>query len=223
MICLTTKALPQLLRFAHPNLGRLVQPRHVNSMAATVASGLPWAADNDCFQRFDMHAYDAMLDALALVAGSHYEDGRVVDRQRGSGCLFVTVPDVVGDARATARQWIRWNSAPRRRGLPVAFVAQDGCERGGLIPPWRDFDALFVGGTTAWKLGPAAEYVIREAKAHGKWVHMGRVNSARRARYAAAIGCDSFDGTGAALFTDTLLPTYLAWAAAPAPERLFVT
>ncbi len=220
MLCLATKALPTLRRFTHPNLGRLIQPRHVNSLAAMVQEGWVWAADNDCFQGLDIPRYNAMLDALALVAGSHYEDGTVVDRQRGSGCLFVTVPDVVGDAEATARQWVRWQSAPRRRGLPIAFVAQDGCER-GLIPPWREFDALFVGGSTAWKLGPAAERVVREAKAHGKWVHMGRVNSARRARYAAAIGCDSFDGTGAALFTNTLLPTYLAWAAAPVPGRLF--
>ena len=29
----------------------------------------------------------------------------------------------------------------------------------------------------------------------GKWVHMGRVNSTRRIRYAASIGCDSVDGT----------------------------
>lgn len=223
MICLTTKALPQLRRFEHPNLGRLVQPRHVNSMAATAADGMLWAADNDCYQRLDMHKYDAMLDALQVVAGTRYVGGDLVDeREARSRCLFVTVPDVVGDPIATLRQWVRWQSAPRRRGLPLAFVAQDGCER-GLVPPWHSFDALFVGGTTAWKLGPAAERVVREAKAAGKWVHMGRVNSARRARYAAAIGCDSFDGTGAALFTDLLLPTYLAWAAAPRPERLFAT
>ncbi len=223
MICLTTKALPQLLRFAHPNLGRLVQPRHVNSMAATVASGMLWAADNDCFQGLDIDAYDAMLDALQLVVGTRLKDGRVIDeREVRARCLFVCVPDVVADARATLDQWVRWQSAPRRRGLPIAFVAQDGCER-GLIPPWWTFDALFIGGSTDWKLGPAAERVVREAKRHGKWIHMGRVNSARRARYAAAIGCDSFDGTGSALFTDTLLPTYLAWAAAPAAGRLFAT
>lgn len=220
MICLTTKALPTLRRFAHPNLGRLVQPRHVNSVAATVSEGWAWAADNDCFQGLDVDAYDSMLDALQAVIGARYEDGQVIDRGRG-GCLFVTVPDVVGDAPATLRQWSRWQSAPRRRGLPLAFVAQDGCER-GLVPPWQSFDALFIGGSTAWKLGPAAERVVRAAKAHGKHVHMGRVNSATRARYAAAIGCDSFDGTGSALFTDTLLPDYLAWAQAPRPERLFV-
>jgi hypothetical protein len=35
----------------------------------------------------------------------------------------------------------------------------------------------------------------RWRKRAGKWVHMGRVNTDRRIRYAAAIGCDSIDGT----------------------------
>jgi hypothetical protein len=50
------------------------------------------------------------------------------------GCLFVTVPDVVGDAAATARQWVRWQAASRRRGLPLAFVAQNGCIENHFVP-----------------------------------------------------------------------------------------
>ncbi|MGA2164203.1 MAG: hypothetical protein ABSH36_07010, partial [Solirubrobacteraceae bacterium] len=34
----------------NPNLGRLVQPRHYNALPATIARGVPWAADNDCYQ-----------------------------------------------------------------------------------------------------------------------------------------------------------------------------
>ena len=61
--------------------------------------------------------------------------------------------------------------------------------------PWDDFDALFIGGSTSWKLGPGAAAVAYDAKLRGKWVHMGRVNSLRRMRYAESIGCDSADGT----------------------------
>ena len=61
--------------------------------------------------------------------------------------------------------------------------------------PWDDFDALFIGGTTDWKLGDGAAQLVREAKRRGKWVHMGRVNSLRRMIYAESIGCDSADGT----------------------------
>jgi hypothetical protein len=89
-------------------------------------------------------------------------------------------------------------------------VAQDGLE--SLPVPWGDFDALFIGGTTGWKLGPHAREIAAEAKRRGKWVHMGRVNSERRCRYAAAIGCDSVDGTKLVFGPDVNLPQVLAWA-----------
>jgi hypothetical protein len=40
---------------------------------------------------------------------------------------------------------------------------------------------------------------------------MGRVNSLRRLRYAADIGCDSVDGTYLAFGPDQNLPTLLTW------------
>jgi hypothetical protein len=69
-------------------------------------------------------------------------------------------------------------------------------------------------------LGPHAAALVAEAKRRGKYDHMGRVNSARRAAYAASIGCDSIDGTGASKFRDRRLPEYLAFAAAPQQIRL---
>jgi len=190
-----------MLAFKHPNLGRLVQPRHFPRIAETAARGTQWAADNDCFQGLDIDGYCAMLDRL-----------RGVD-----GCLFVTVPDVVGDARETAYQFERWFSAPARRGLPVALVAQDGLERLGnwLNSVWPRIDALFVGGSTTWKLGVPAGALVAEAKRRGKWVHMGRVNSAKRIAYAKAIGCDSVDGTKWVRWRDTYLAEGLQLVSAP--------
>lgn len=60
---------------------------------------------------------------------------------------------------------------------------------------WREIDAVFVGGTTSWKLSQHAEKVCFEARRRGKWVHMGRVNSLRRMQIAADFGCQSVDGT----------------------------
>lgn len=60
----------------------------------------------------------------------------------------------------------------------VAFL---GGTIGNLLPAighW--FDVLFLGGSTAWKLGSAARRLTTEAKARGKQVHMGRVNSLKR-------------------------------------------
>ena len=202
MLLLATQAEPQMVEHAHPNLGRLIQPRHYNALPATIARGVPWAADNDCFQRLDAHAYYAMLDRL------HHIGGR---------CLFVAVPDVVADAYATARQFERWWTGPARRGLPVALVAQDGLEHMGrwMSMVWPRIDALFIGGSTEWKLGPAARAFVREAKRRGLWVHMGRVNSVKRIAYAAEIGCDSIDGTGWMRWRNIRLPTGLQAASAP--------
>lgn len=201
MLLLATQAEPQMLAFEHPNLGRLVQPRHFPRIAETAERGVSWAADNDCFQGLDIDAYCAMLDRL----------------RRLQGCLFVTVPDVVGDAYETARRFERWCPAPARRGLPVGLVAQDGLENLGrwLDSAWPRIDALFIGGSTSWKLGAHAGALVAEARPRGRWVHMGRVNSARRIAYAKAIGCDSVDGTKWVRWRDAYLAEGLELVAAP--------
>jgi hypothetical protein len=207
MLLLVTQAMPQMWAHDHPNLGRLVTPRHYCSLEQM--EDWPWAADNDCFNGgLDAAAYFDMLDALR-------------DRAPVGDCLFVTVPDAVADPIGTLRGWLRWSEGVRRRGLPLGFVAQDGCER-GLVPPWWSFDALFVGGSTEWKLGPDAERLVREAKERGKWVHVGRVNSAKRIAYAASIGCDSVDGTQWVMFRDTYLDWGLSLVGEPRQERLLL-
>ena len=124
-------------------------------------------------------------------------------------CAFAVAPDVVGDAEATLAESMPWLPHIRRLGYPAALVAQDGLE--SLPVPWDDFDVLFVGGSTPWKLGPHARQLASEAKARGKRVHMGRVNSGRRYRYAHAIGCDTADGTYLTFGPDRNLPAVLAW------------
>ena len=49
MLLLTTAALPQLERHRHPNLGRLITPRHYCRLDDTLAAGISVAVDNDCF------------------------------------------------------------------------------------------------------------------------------------------------------------------------------
>ena len=49
MLLLATQAEPQMRAHRHPNLGRLLQPRHYPRAAHTARSGVPWAADNDAF------------------------------------------------------------------------------------------------------------------------------------------------------------------------------
>lgn len=124
-------------------------------------------------------------------------------------CRFAVAPDVVGDAAATLARSLPWLAPIRALGMPAAFVAQDGQEN--LPVPWGEFDVLFIGGSTTWKLGRHARALVREAKARSKQVHMGRVNSLQRLRYAEAIGCDSVDGTYISFGPDLNLPDVLGW------------
>jgi hypothetical protein len=127
-----------------------------------------------------------------------------------SSCLFTTAPDVVGDAAATLGRSERILPLIRYyTPFPAALAAQDGLE--DLDVPWDEFDALFIGGSTAWKLGPAARALAAEARRRNKWVHMGRVNSLKRLRYADAIGCDSADGTYLTYAPAANLPRLLSW------------
>jgi len=154
-----------------------------------------WCADNGCFGKGypGDEAWFAWLE----------------QHTRRDLCDFAVAPDVVGDAVATMARSLPWLPKIRALGLPAAFVAQDGLE--DMDVPWGSFDCLFIGGTTEWKLGPHARALVAQAKALGKWVHMGRVNSERRFKYAAAIGCDSADGTFLIFGPDKNLPRLMAW------------
>lgn len=160
--------------------------------------GLIWCADNGCFGK----GYPGDAKWFAWLESHAHE---------AATCLFATAPDIVGDAAGTLARSAPFLPRIRALGYPAALVAQDGLE--SLQVPWDDFDVLFIGGSTEWKLGAAARVLTAEAKARGKWVHMGRVNSGKRYRYAHSIGCDSVDGTYLTFGPNKNLPKLLAWAA----------
>lgn len=158
-----------------PDLPAMLTPR----MGQQPPPGQPWAADNG--------RYSAPQD---------YTDAKYLAwlaKMPAESCLFAVAPDVLGDAVATMALSVPMLAPIRAAGYRVAFVAQDGLE--SLPVPWHHFDVLFIGGSDGWRHSPALVELAAEAKRRGKWVHMGRVNSLRRMRYAEAIGCDSADGT----------------------------
>lgn len=122
---------------------------------------------------------------------------------------FATAPDVVGDAVGTLRKSLPHLQVIREMGIPASLVAQDGLE--DLKVPWDEFDVLFIGGSTEWKLGPQAKELAGLANVRGKNVHMGRVNSFKRMSYAKQIGCTSVDGTFITFGPDVNLPKVLSW------------
>lgn len=193
MMALVHQAPSSLEPYRRDNLGVLSSPRRYY----TDIKGWPWAADNDAFSKWDAGRYLDMLEALADL----------------SGCIFITAPDVVGDAIETTARFWEWQPLLRNTGQPIAYVTQDGlADEFAELVPWGEIDALFIGGSSEWKMGEANRELVQEAKRRGLWVHMGRVNGHQRIRYAKAIGCDSFDGTSLSWFKDTYLREFLRHA-----------
>lgn len=198
MIILVSGATRTFRRFqGHPSFGHLKTPRSGNCIDAIVATGHPWAADNDAFLAWDAERFRSMLRDIAAA-----------DRRR---FLWVACPDVVGDSRETIRRWHEWFPELASLGLPAAFVGQDGLESIADQIPWDQMAAFFIGGSTEWKLSIAAERLVREAKDRGKWVHVGRVNTFKRLQHAVEIGADSIDGTTFSRWPDKYFPTGLRW------------
>ena len=173
------------------DLGLMIQPEMWNKVdtSATV-----WAADTGSYkhpERFDEKMY------LTWLANR--------DPQT---CLFATAPDVPYDMNATLAKSLPLLPKIRALGYKAGLVAQDGV--GEL--PWSEFDALFMGGTTKYKLSEDAYELVAEARRRGKWTHMGRVNSWSRLKAAAISGYQSADGTLAAFGPDKWTPMILEWA-----------
>lgn len=201
MYYLTGVSNPNVISIAH-NLGiglmNSIRGTHLARYSIHQVRSYPvWAADNGCYAKGDTFNLDMWLAWLRS-----WQSLR-------STCLFAVAPDVMGDAQATIHRSLRVLSDIRSLGYPAALVAQDGLE---CLPiPWDDLDVLFIGGTTAWKLSGDAAKITSQALARRKWVHMGRVNSFRRLRYAAAIGCSSVDGTLLRFGPDVKLPKLEQW------------
>ena len=175
----------------NPDIGSL---RTFNGWSRRDLPGV-WAADNGCFNQPDKYTDEGYLSWLA--------------RFDTSDCLFATAPDVVADAEGTRHRAYPLMPCIRQLGYRAAFVVQDG-ETPERVH-WDELDAIFIGGSTEWKLSQHAATLASAAKQRGKWVHMGRVNSYRRMRLAAAIGCDSVDGTFLAFGPDKNERQLVGW------------
>lgn len=175
--------------------GILTTPGH-RGIPAGIVAGMRWGADNQAFTvGFQPAVFFPWLESMETYRAA---------------CLFIPLPDEVGDAAATLQRFAEWRS--RFGDWPCAFVAQDGQED-LTLPDSRLWSTLFVGGTTEWKLSEAAYSIIQEAQQLGKCIHIGRVNWWRRYRHFAGMpGSErwTFDGTRTRF--DGTQKTFEAWA-----------
>lgn len=231
------------MKFLLPSAGELA-PGFIGTLTTYKTGGVPlsikqgalWAGDNCAFVGFDERRFINWLEMM---------------RPYRATCLFVVVPDVVGDALGTYANYKQW--WPTLYGWPLAYVAQNGQEHlewPGIIDftdfyglhctedddisyweTWRqwqreglDWTTLFIGGTDDWRSSETVDHLIAEAQEMGKHVHIGRVNYWRRyARFAQLPGSENFTCDGTRIRFDGRERTLKAWASYQAQSHLWST
>jgi hypothetical protein len=184
-------------------VGELILPGAGNAPDSLKLVPGMWAMDNGAYSGFDPQSFVGMLERF---------HGR-------AGCRFVAAPDVVADAHQTFVQWPFWSRLIRGVGFVPALVAQDGL----TVPdvPWSELGALFIGGSTEWKLGPQAKELMGHAQARGLWVHVGRVNSRARIWHFGRLA-NSWDGGQYSMFPDRRIPEGLGDADAVSAQQVLL-
>ncbi len=167
---------------------------HTPNMGNFVGGDTWWAADNGRFAAPEKYTDEIYLSWLNARPRQY--------------ALFATAPDVLGNHKATVELSRPLFPLIRSVGYRPAFVAQDGWE--SATTPWNEFDILFLGGSTKFKLGLGLE-AAKEANTRRKWVHMGRVNSLKRMLIAKYAGCHSADGTFLKYGPEKNWPRMLNW------------
>lgn len=148
--------------------------------------------------------------ALDNGAWSCHTDGRDFDgtafreavRRWGYAADWIAVPDIVGGGLESLALSMRWLDELTKVGRPLLIPVQDGMEPDHLLGLLGSRVGIFVGGTTRWKEQSLPVWGRVAAQA-GCWLHVGRVNTARRVQLAIDAGAHSIDGTTITMYADT--------------------
>lgn len=148
------------------------------------SEGMQYAIDNGAWTA---HTKGEPFDARSFV--------RCCDRL-SAGADFIVCPDIVAGGLRSLEFSMRW--LPRVRGWdrPVLLAVQDGMTPDHVRSLVGPSLGLFVGGSTDWKLSTLKQWG-RLARIVGCWLHIGRVNTARRIHLCHDAGAHSFDGSSA--------------------------
>jgi hypothetical protein len=202
---------------AGASLGHLHTPQNGNSLGSLLRSGLPWAVDNSAYSMRNKSQQEIMENErlfwnLAIDAWSW---------MTFNPPAWVAVPDSVGNHSETLRMFHGWSDMWSGEigfiPFPLAFVLQNGAAVSSV--PWDEIAAVFVGGDDDFKLKMCSP-LVEEAKHRRKIVHVGRVNSLKRLRYAMELGADTVDGSGFSMFPNKKIPRAVRFIERNACERL---
>lgn len=117
---------------------------------------------------------------------------------------WIIIPDIVAGGLRSLDFSLRWHN--RLTGIaPLLLPVQDGMTASNVVHPIRQLRLLgiFVGGSTEFKLTTLPQWG-QLAHELGCWLHVGRVNTARRVHLCKAAGAHSFDGTSVSRYSTTL-------------------
>lgn len=151
--------------------------------------------------------------ALDNGAWSAYQQNRAFDvqafndalRRFGPAADWVAVPDIVMGGIESLKFSIEWLPSVLRLAKLALVPVQDGVTARMMQPIVGSRVGIFVGGSTEWKESSLPMW--RDLKqATGCYLHVGRVNTARRIHLCSAANADSFDGTSASRFSKTIGP-----------------
>lgn len=133
---------------------------------------------------------------------------RAVDKV-GQKADWVVVPDIVAGGQRSLDYSLAW--LDRLRGLPTQLLiaVQDGMSMDDVRSYLSPTVGIFIGGTSEWKEASAMAWGAL-ARRRNCYLHVGRVNSQRRIAICTAAGANSFDGTSATRYAESLRPLDLA-------------
>tara|TARA_Y100000593_G_C4225590_1_gene294256 strand:- start:227 stop:844 length:618 start_codon:yes stop_codon:yes gene_type:complete len=133
---------------------------------------------------------------------------RLVEK-KGSAAQWAALPDVVCGGLDSLILSLSWLPQVQNLCSKWLIVVQDDMTATDLEPHVSKQVGIFVGGSTSWKESSLPMWGRLSARS-GCWLHVGRVNTARRIRLCALAGADSFDGTSASKFSITTRPLSMA-------------
>lgn len=149
---------------------------------------LPYALDNGAFACWDPD--DNTFDAAKWEGVERAWHRLIVWAQcQNQKPMWTVVPDVPGNAEATAHCWYQY--APALTHFPRALAVQDGMTAETVRRLAPAPDVIAVGGSTEWKWATVAMWAAEFPR-----VHLLRCNSPKRLYELEALGVESCDGTG---------------------------
>jgi len=159
-----------------------------------------------------VHRHEGFPHCLDNGAWTAFQQGQPFDRDLfvraldifGETADFVVLPDIVEGGMTSLSMSIAWMDYVFARTHRAMLSVQDGMDLDLVAQmPFGERFGIFVGGSTEWK-ERTLPFWGALGEARGAWVHVGRVNSARRIALCAQARCTSFDGTSVTRFVAML-------------------